>query len=216
MDQRKILIVQRVITPYRLELLKELCGHFKEVVIVTSRGEKTGALKRARAENVSEENLKIKQLKSLRLSYTGESRSTSLFLYPQIVFLLPKYDILLLEGTTNLLNNLLIIPFGRILGKTIIWWDAGYSPEKRTKKRKIIDFFVRPLVRMTDIQMAYSTKGDAYMRNHMGARNSFTNLNTINTTYFEQIKSEVNKSILNYKFEGGQIKLLYVGVIEKR
>ena len=50
----------------------------------------------------------------------------------------------------------------------------------------------------------------------MGGKHTFTNLNTINTTYFESIRNEVKDSIESYKLNTKHIKLLYVGVIEER
>lgn len=215
---KKILIVQRVITSYRLDLLKELCNYFDEVGIVTSQGEEFGTLKKANTDKaISEyENLQIHELNAFKIKYTGETRGTSLFFYPKVISLINKYDVLLLEGTTNIINNSYIIPIARILGKKVIWWDSGYSEETRTVKRKIIDFCIRPFIKLTHVQMAYSSKGKRYIENHMGGENVFLNLNTINTEYFETIKNEVENSIKNHKFVSEHIKLLYVGVVEKR
>lgn len=213
---KKVLIVQRVITSYRLELLKGLCEHFSEVGIVTSSGEKNGTLKKASYNLDDYENLNIHELKSFKIHYTGESRSTSIFFYPGVIKLIKLYDFLIIEGTTNVINNIYIIPIAKVMKKHIIWWDSGYSPAIRTLRRKIIDALIKPLVLMTNKQMAYSSKGEAYLKSHMGAKNSFSNLNTIDTDYFEKIRGEVNTSILEYCFDSSSIKLLYVGVVEKR
>ena len=213
---QNLLIVQRVLTPYRLELFRQAHDYFLKIGIVTSQGDAQGALKKVNTNTIEEKNVIVHELNSLRIGYNGESRSTSLFFYPQVLFTLKKYDIILLEGTTNLLNNILIIPIGRLLGKKIVWWDAGYSPKIRTRKRKLIDFVVRPLIKMTHFQMAYSTHGGNYMENYMGAKNLFVNLNTIHTGYFESIKSEVTRNIYEYELNPNWIKLLYVGVIEER
>ena len=214
--QSKILIVQRVITPYRLELLSELKDFFSEVCIVTSSGQNSGTLKKAVSSGQQTSNIKIKTLRSLKLNYSGESRNTKLFLYPQILNLISDYDVILLEGTTNIINNVYIIPYARILQKKIIWWDSGYALDYRTVKRKIIDFVMRPFIKLTHLQMAYSNKGASYMKKHMGAKNVFVNLNTINTRYFEKIQNQINYSISNYQFNKYTVKLLYVGVVEPR
>jgi len=216
LNSKKVLIVQRVITSYRLELLKGLCEHFSEVGIVTSSGEEKGTLKKAKFNAEDFDNLKIHELKSLKINYTGESRSTSLFVYPSVVKLLKSYDFLIVEGTTNIINNSYIIPVAKAMNKHIIWWDSGYSPSKRTLRRKFIDTVIKPLVLLTDKQMAYSSKGEKYLREYMGGKNAFTNLNTIDTEYFENIRNEVKTSILNYNFNTNLVRLLYVGVVEKR
>lgn len=216
LNSKKVLIVQRVITSYRLELLKGLCDHFLEVGIVTSSGEEKGTLKKTKFNADDFDNLKIHELKSLKINYTGESRSTSLFVYPSVVKLLKSYDFLIIEGTTNIINNSYIIPVAKAMNKHIIWWDSGYSPLKRTLRRKFIDTVIKPLVLLTDKQMAYSSKGEKYLRAYMGGKNAFTNLNTIDTEYFEKIRNEVKTSILNYNFNTNLIRILYVGVVEKR
>lgn len=213
---KKVLIVQRVITSYRLDLLTGLCEHFSEVGIVTSSGEDKGTLKKAKSDSIDYSNLKIHELKSWKIHYTGESRSTSLFVYPAVIKLIKFYDFLILEGTTNIVNNSYIVPIARAMNKHIVWWDSGYSPAVRTKRRKVIDTLTRPFISMTHNQMAYSSKGEAYLRTYMGGDHAFTNLNTINTNYFETIRKDVESSIKSYAFDPLKVKLLYVGVVEKR
>ncbi|MFK5889560.1 MAG: glycosyltransferase [Flavobacteriaceae bacterium] len=214
----KILFVQRVITRYRLDLLKTLCNDFKQVGIITSKGNKSGTLKLAKYNDVEMEfsNIKIYKLSSLRINYKGESRATNFFIYPKSIRIIKEYDIIVFEGTTNLLNNLYLVPYSKLLRKKTLWWDAGYSLPNRTFKRKIIDRVIKPFVMCTDAQMAYSTLALKYLTNYMGAKNAFLNLNTINTSYFDVISREIEESINSYKFDKNNIKLLYVGVIEER
>lgn len=217
-SETKILFIQRVLTSYRLELLKLLCRDFEEVGIITSKGDSEGTLKVAKFEQALSENnnLAIHQLSAIRIGYTGESRTTSFFLYPQAIKILKRYDVIVFEGTTNLINNIYLVPIARVLGKKTIWWDAGYSLPVRSFKRKAIDNFVKPFVKITHAQMAYSTLAKDYLTNYMGAKKAFLNLNTINTSYFDLISSEIEESINRYKFDPSNIKLLYVGVVEER
>ena len=217
-SELRILFVQRVITAYRLDLIKEFCTLYKHVGIISSKGTQTGTLKLASESNSHTDckNLSIHILQAIRLKYKGDSRSTSIFLYPKALNYINKYDIIVFEGTTNILNNIFLIPYAKTHNKKIIFWDAGYSLNKRSLKRKIMDSINFPLVRLTNLQMAYSTLAKNYMTRNMGAKNAFVNLNTINTTYFEQIETEVANSIYSYSFDKSNIKLLYVGVIEER
>lgn len=214
----KILFVQRVITGYRLDLLKTLCEDFEEVGVITSKGDAKGTLKVAKFKETLQAhlNLNIHQLPSLKIGYSGESRSTKVFFYPSAISVIKKYDVIVFEGTTNLVNNIYLVPLAKLFGKKTIWWDAGYSLPTRTFKRKIIDAVVKPFVKCTDAQMAYSSLANNYMKQHMGATNSFLNLNTINTSFFESISNEIKESVEEYEFDKKKIKLLYVGVIESR
>jgi len=209
----KLLVIQRVITPYRYQLLSELQPYYN-ITIISSFGEKKGSLKLASIPVNS--GINIITLKSLKIRYSGESRSTSLFFYPQVVFYINKHDLLLIEGTTNFLNNLFILPISRLLRKKVIWWDAGYSLPKRSTKRKFIDAVVKPLVMLTQYQIAYSSSAKKYMEDYMGANNCSTLINTISTSYFISKKDFILDSVRNYKPTKNVIKLLYVGAIEER
>jgi len=211
----KILIVQRVLTRYRYELLSKLSSHCKSLVFTTSRGDESGALKVYYPKEVKS-NITIHYLKALKFPYQGESRETFLFFYPQIVKYIRGKDIIILEGTTNILNNIFIIPFAKLLRKKTIWWDSGYSLKKRTFKRKLIDTSVSFFVKSTDVQLAYSTKAKKYIQQYMGASHCTLLLNTINTDYFALIRNEVQEHIANYKFDPMHIKLLFVGAVEQR
>jgi len=214
----RLLFVQRVVTTYRFELLKEFCALYRRVGIISSKGTKTGTLMIASKleSQVDCKNLSVHILPSIKLNYKGESRSTSIFIYPQAIKFIKDYDIIVFEGTTNILNNSFLIPYAKSQRKKLIFWDAGYTLNKRSLKRKIIDGINLPFVCLTDLQMAYSTLAKNYMKKNMGAKNAFVNLNTINTRYFEKIKTEITENVHSYLFDKRHIKLLYVGVIEKR
>jgi len=215
---KKILFIQRVITDYRLDLLKLFSNQFLEVGFLSSKGDEEGTLKLAKFQTIEKAhtNIKFHILPALKISYKGESRGTSLFLYPKALSVISEYDIIIFEGTTNLINNLYLIPYAKFLKKKTIWWDAGYSLPNRSFKRKIIDTIVKPFLKMTDAQMAYSSLAKVYLEQYMGAKNVFLNLNTINTSYFDTIATEIKENNKNYQFDIAKIKLLYVGVVEKR
>jgi glycosyltransferase involved in cell wall biosynthesis len=212
---KKILIVQRVLTRYRYEVLSALCSHCKSLSFVTSQGDESGALKIYKPKEVKS-NITVHYLNAMKFLYRGESREFSLFFYPQVLKYIKGNDIIIIEGTTNILNNIFIIPFAKMMGKKLVWWDSGYSIEKRTFRRQVIDLLISIFVKLTDVQLAYSTKAAKHMQRHMGASNCKILLNTINTDYFSFIQNNVRRHIANYQFNPSHIKLLFVGAIEKR
>ncbi len=213
--QLKLLIVQRVLTPYRWELFNKLSPYFQSIEILSSKGDSAGAAKVADVNGMPE-NIFVTWLKSIQIQYKGESRGCSFFLYPQSIINLISCNIVLLEGTTNLINNIYLVPLAKMMKKKVVWWGSGYSPKKRTSRRKVIDFFSSIFISMTDHQIAYSSMAKNYMEVHMGARNCSLVLNTISTTYFESIRSKVIASISDHKFDASCVRLLYVGAVEKR
>ena len=213
----KVLIVQRVITRYRFDLLKKLSDSFDSVGIVSSFGEPTGTLRHYSPTDIPR-NIKIHFLKSIRVIVKGNTRSTSQFFYPQIMLLLPRYDVVVLEGVTNIFNNIYIVPLAKLLGVKIVWWDAGNSTAIRSPTRKAMDFFSSLLIRYSDAQFAYSSAAERYMSEFMGASNCHLLLNTIDTTYFDSIKTEVinNLQARRSRADKNIFRLLYVGVVEER
>lgn len=212
-----LVIVQRVITPYRLELLNKLSPYFNSIKILTSAGEESGAAKAADSDEVSE-NVSVVRLRSIKLAYSGEARSWAMFFYPQSLRHIIGADVLLLEGLTNYINNIYLVPFAKILRKKMVWWDAGYSPSCRSNRRKVIDKFASFLIKMTDRQVAYSSAAKQYMETYMGARRCFLILNTISTSYFDKIEHEIRQSERERGFLAtkNEIHLLYVGAVEQR
>lgn len=209
---KKILIFQRVLTKYRYELLKELSENsaIEKISIIAAKGMKFGAQKTCRqAKNTDKVEVNI--VKSFNFLFRGKHRDTFVPFYPQMFFQIFKYDILLLEGTTNFFNNIWIIPCAKVFRKKTIWWDSGATFINRSRSRKLKDFIISLLIRFTDIQMSYSTSGGEYMKKYMGARNCFINVNTISTRYFRN-RIIMNKSIHSQD----KLSLLYVGAIEKR
>ena len=118
---RNLLIVQRVITPYRYELLEKLSPYFKSINIISSYGERSGAAKPADIDSGGG-NVSIIWLRSIRLKIGGDIRKTITYFYPQSILYLLSADIILIEGTTNIVNNFYLVPIARILGKEIVWY----------------------------------------------------------------------------------------------
>ncbi|WP_106828377.1 glycosyltransferase [Parabacteroides pacaensis] len=214
----KLIVYQRILPKYRYELLKELSEIecFDKIKVIAAPGMLNGAQKTyTHIENSSD--LCIEVVKCLSFMYKGRRRNTYIPFYPHKYGECIHYDVLLVEGTTNIFNNIFIIPLAKLFGKKVIWWDSGYSEKERSRVRKCKDFILSFFIKMTDAQMAYSKQAHQYLVNYMGARNCFFNLNTIATTYFEN-RYRLYKSFIEKKVDtlSTSINLLYVGAIEER
>lgn len=215
----KIIFYQRVLPKYRHDLLIELSESpdVEDLKVVAASGQVKGAQKSYKNDNKID-GFNVHFVKSFNFLFKGKYRSTYIPFYPQSVFQLKSYDVVILEGTTNILNNVIIIPIAWVLRKKIVWWDAGYSEYERSLSRKVKDRILSLFVKMTDYQMAYSTQAKKYLTLYMGAKNCFLNVNTISTKYFVKRKS-IYKGFINGKkldFENNKLNLLYVGAIESR
>lgn len=218
MKKKKIIVYQRILPKYRFELFKELAESefFEEVRVVATKGMKEGAqASYNRLENSG--RLRISIIRSLNFIFNG-TRKTFIPFYPQSFFLFLSYDYLILEGTTNFLNNIFLVLLSKLSHKKIVWWDAGYSEKRRSLSRKIKDFLLGGLIFMTDFQMAYSTKAKLYLEEHMRAKNCFVNINTISTSFFLK-KYDLYQSLALDRLvdlNKHTLNLLYVGAIEER
>lgn len=210
----KIAVFQRVLPDYRYELLRELSEHIRLEVFAT-KGMKTGAQKTTSKR--SDGNFKTTIVASLNFIYRGKRRDTFVPFYPQIFLKVKNYDVIVLEGTTNILNNIFLIPIAKFYKKKIVWWDAGFSEDYRYFNRRIKDVILSQMVRLTNAQMAYSTKAAEYIKLHMHGRNVFVNINTVATSWFELNKARIETSLsIKQGSKRTKLRLLYVGAIEKR
>lgn len=215
----KLVVFQRVLPKYRYDLLKELSTHplVSHVHIIASQGEAEGAQKSYHpVEN--DASFTVSYVPSLKFHFQGKFRSTFIPFYPWAYRFLYHGEIVLLEGTTNIFNNIFLVPMAKLFRKKIIWWDAGYSEPVRSRSRKIKDAVLRWFILMSDAQMVYSQQAKTYLETYMGAHRCFINVNTIGTRYFESRYPLIEMSTASKiaSFERGELNLLYVGAVEKR
>ena len=101
----------------------------------------------------------------LRLSVAGESLSLPLF--PGLLFELYRYkpDVIVTEGASNFMNNLVVYLYRRLFGVKVIWWSLGRLSESRAAgllliPRRLLYFGERG----ADAVLAYSTQGAKYFK----------------------------------------------------
>ncbi|MCL2328089.1 MAG: glycosyltransferase [Bacteroidetes bacterium] len=212
-----IIIYQRFLAKFRYGLFEELSerSDVASVKVVATKGMGIGSQKGFIPDENSEK-LKIDIVSSISSVFKGK-RIRFIPFYPHAFFKLRKYDVVVLEGTSNLLNDIFLVPIAWLLKKKIVWWDAGYNGETRTSKRKFIDAILRVFIKHTHAQMAYSSLAKEYMQQYMGAKNCFCNVNTISTLYFKSRRGKYSEAIENrIKTLPDSLNVLYVGSIEER
>lgn len=132
-----------------------------------------------------------------------------------------KYDVVVTEGVTNIVNNMMIYPTVRGMNGRYIWWGAGRRRfAKKNLFRRLADPFVHYIINHADACIAYGTVARDYMIS-VGAKPEkvFIAQNTMDTghiinqqhDYSVQIKTIQKQLSLN-----NEKIILYVGVIEKR
>lgn len=214
----KILFVNRFLKRYRYDLLKGLASDFDQVSFLAVDRVGSDSTGQSYRPEKQDDKVRVCLEKGFPLRFPGDTRTTQMVLISPFAIAreINEADIVITEGTSNILNNLLVAPIARFKRKKLIWWDAGYSPEFRTVRRKTIDCLLRPLVRLSHAQLAYSTKARRYMSEHMAASNCHLLVNTIDTSFFAKIQNEIVRHNRERVFDENKVKLLFVGVIEKR
>ena len=132
-----------------------------------------------------------------------------------------KYDIVITEGITNIVNNVLIYPVIRLQGSKYVWWGAGRRRFARKNfLRRLADPFTHYLIRNADANIAYGTVARDYMIS-VGAspKKVFIAQNTIDTDPIFGSLDETTTQASKLRRQLGLDKtkvILYVGVIERR
>ncbi|PEO66120.1 hypothetical protein CN567_08940 [Bacillus toyonensis] len=134
-----------------------------------------------------------------------------------------KYDLLILEGTTNILNNILIYLYCLKTKTPYIWWGAGRRVgAPMTLLRKLAHPFIKHIKRNASACLAYSTVAETYMKEVIGVKEEkvFVTQNTLNVSQIDDNSKMFNEEdIVKLKESLGlkeQNIILYVGAIEER
>ena len=92
-------------------------------------------------------------------------------------------DVKIVEGASNLLNNIISFLFAKKHNKKIIQWGLGeIENRKRSFQRKVIDILFHSIERKSDAAISYSSYGSAYYQRLGMRKNSvFTAVNVVDT-----------------------------------
>ena len=208
---KKILLVQRGLTHYRRLLLQfvEEQGEFSIDILSISDKEET-------INNVHTFTAtKLFQYKNYSIQ-----RSEKLIAYVKNHY--NDYDYIILEGATNLSNNIPIVKFLKSHNKPYVVWDAGRRKNsKMSIMRKMAQGQLEYVWKNASAIIAYSTLAKEYFLS-IGIPDGkvFICQNTLNVGEFdEQIESLTDKQIseirAQYAGKNGTM-ILYVGAVEPR
>lgn len=145
-----------------------------------------------------------------------------LFFNPGLVPALWRWnpDILLLEGSNNMLNNIVVYLYCRLLKKKYIWWGIGTVPgRKESIYRKILTPFRRHIIKKSDAILAYCTLSAEYFAKITNRKKIHVFPNSLNNVEIEhdiaQYTAEDKESLrAELGLEPDCVTLLYVGALE--
>lgn len=208
---KKILLVQRSLTHYRKLLLDYIESQGEYSIDVVSIGHEEG------------HNAKVRTFTAkTAFQYKNYKIQRSLGMINYVKEHYQEYDYIILEGATNLSNNISIVRFLKARHKPFIVWDAGRrNNSKMSLPRKLAQGFLEYVWKNAAALIAYSTLAKSYFESiGISDEQIFVCQNTLYVGEFDkqingidaQIVSEIRST---YAGKDGKI-VLYVGAIEPR
>lgn len=208
---KKILLVQRGLTHYRRLLLDYIESQGDYEIDVVSIGQKEGCNKKVRtftARTVFRyKNYKIQRSLGM-INYVKEHYQ--------------EYDYVILEGATNLGNNISIVRFLKAKHKPFIVWDAGRRKNsKMSLPRKLAQGYLEYVWKNAAALIAYSTLAKSYFESiGISDEKIFVCQNTLYVGEFDKQISGIDPQTVSeirstYAGKDGKI-VLYVGAVEPR
>ncbi len=176
----RITVVQRGLSHYRFEFYEALAQRAVVTVCFSRLPERV-------------------ELGKLRYVVPGDHKATYIAL-PAMVFRRPitrlpiiltkglaravtgsRADVVLLEGESNLLNNLLVVPALVRRGTPFFWWGLGKLPGRsESPQRKLVKPIHRAILKRAAGAVCYSTHAQKYYES-MGARRTIVAFNSLDT-----------------------------------
>lgn len=212
---KKIICIQRVLPEYRKNFFLELSNRF-HLKILYGRGAFNGAQKNADVV----EDLPAVMCKSLTWHFRTKKMDYFISVFPGlfIYILREKPDVILTEGTTNILNNLIVYFYSFVFGVPVIWWDAGRDANKKLGKlRRFFEILLIIFQKNSEAILTYTEGGRSYFINNGVKDNDIFVIN--NFSPVEVADNLVDRvSILRKSLMIPYYKkvLLVVGAIERR
>jgi len=214
----KLAIVQRVCPHYRVAVFKKLSELF-DVIVFFGKGTSTGTYKNADRL----EGFKYRILPSLEKYLEIGRKGYYISFFPTLVKELRKgrFDVIITEGTTNLLNNLALFICKAKLKAPIIWWDAGRQTDAPMGFiRRLAEPIIRRMILKSDGCLGYGDIAEKYFLSigvlrekiYIAQNTMAIQEDTINSEEMHKLVEDIK---LNFALNGKKV-LLYAGSLEKR
>lgn len=214
----RLAIIQRICPHYRVSLFKKLSEVF-DLTVFFGKGKPSGAYKNA--DKI--EGFQFKILPSFEQYWEIGDKGYYLSFFPTLIKELrkEKFNVIITEGATNLLNNILLFFYKKRLNTPIIWWDAGRQRGAPTGPiRRLTEPIIKKMIRCSDACLGYGEIArDYFLSIGVPVEKIYVAQNTIDIQEgiidIEKIKESVEAIRQKFRLNGKKV-LLYAGSLEKR
>jgi len=218
----RIFISQRILTRYREEAFFELARDERFRIFVAF-GDRKGKKYHKYASIKSIPRFPHARLGTLSLIFGLFNHVNQLFFSPGVLRELMKFKphVVLTEGTSNILNNVLICTYCLVTRKPYIWWDLGRirGQDKENKFRRILYPLISFYFRRAAIILGYSSFAREYFLSiGIPADRIIVAGNTLGLDRHLQFQNTKKKNAEKLKMElklANHFVFLTVGALEK-
>jgi glycosyltransferase involved in cell wall biosynthesis len=199
MSRASVLIVQRILPPYRLALFRELCAS-SQIDVCVAYGADAGASALQSVENPS--GVKTERLRNIFL-IKGDKLVIQRGLLPLLRS--GSLDVIIAEFNLRIVTNLVACIAAKLLGRKFIWWGHGLSPfsGKTSIRLRLL------LARAADAMIFYSEQ-QARLFNELGVDSA--KLFVANNAVDEKVIAELNER----KPLAQRHRIIYIGRLTPR
>jgi glycosyltransferase involved in cell wall biosynthesis len=218
----KLAISQRIVPEYRVPVFANLASRERiDLTVFYGKGFKTGS----QVNSTNIKGLCHKKLFTIFMTLKKDCGAEHMRVFhPTLLFnlLFGKFDVVIVEPTTNFYNDIFVFLYCKIFRKKFIWYDAGSQPkERRTRARRLIDPIVTIFIKHADAFITYNSFADQSLMRYWNIQSEkiFRAQNTVDTSNYEKAMNLYYPRIKEIKQKLGlqNCKVsMYIGGIERR
>jgi glycosyltransferase involved in cell wall biosynthesis len=167
MSGLRVAYLCRFVPAWRLPQLRSLVKSDAGIHLIVLAVKIHSAHKHSGVQYLREPGLSVEVLPSISTTLESSGRTTSWFFSPSLALRLVQQrpDVILMEGGSNLPNNLIGFIYGIATATPIVWWSLGSIPgRKYGLLGKVFRLAVACLERQCDALVGYSSRAVRYFR----------------------------------------------------
>jgi glycosyltransferase involved in cell wall biosynthesis len=162
-----VFISQRILTLYREDAFYELAKD-RDIEIFVAFGDRKKKKFAKYSSIKTVPRFPHSRLATISIVFELFNHVNQVFFSPGVLWQLIKFrpDVVLTEGTSNILNNLLICPYCILTGRPYIWWDLGKirGQTSENRFRKILYPVISYLFKRAAVILGYSSYAGEYFK----------------------------------------------------
>ncbi len=210
----KVLIIQRVMLHYRIDLIGRIADlPGTDMALIHGK-----SIKKSKFVNY-EGKAKFKHIQLATISHSSNNKH--LVAFPFLIFHLIKQrpDVIVTEGESNMLNNIMIYIYSLFSRVKLIWWGLGLIPGY---KESLFQRLYRPLMikflKRSSYIIGYSSYSKEYYSNFINSDKILIAHNCLDNEKIDNEISEFRNSVKVVKSQynlNDKFVIIYVGGLQK-